>query len=275
MSASVLIAAGFLPALVSASVHSAEMCTTLVSGISHLRLGNIDKAILLPLASSGIVGGVLGAYTLASLVSGSHMRPVVGLLLLLLGMGIVLKALQGKIASHQTKGFSKKLLMPLGLLAGSVDAVGGGGWGPITTSALVIRNQTTPRYVVGSVNLAEFFVTVAIVLTFGVTLGFRSFLWHITLPLIIGGVLIAPVAAYTSRRVSPMLMGVAIGLLLIVLNAKTVYQSLSHTLGLSLPVYFDSLVIAVGGLMVTLLVIGAVVQSRRISPKRKEASAAE
>jgi hypothetical protein len=130
---------------------------------------------------------------------------------------------------------------------------------------LLNGNQTAPRYIVGSVNLAEFFVTVAIALTFALTLGFQSFLWHISLPLIIGGVLVAPVAAYASSRVPPALMGVAVGLLLVVLNVKTVSQSLFKALGLTLPAYLDALIITLVGLIAALLVIGLLFLSRRLS----------
>jgi hypothetical protein len=102
-----------------------------------------------------------------------------------------------------------------------VDAIGGGGWGPVATATLMNGRQTEPRFIVGSVNLAEFFVTLAITLTFGLTLGFQNFLWHITIPLIIGGVLVAPVAALVSRRISPKLLMAAVGVLLVLLNGKT------------------------------------------------------
>lgn len=261
-SASALIALGFLPAVVSASVHTAEIFTTLVSGVSHVRMGNVDQGVVLPLAASGIVGGVVGAYALASLALGANMRPIVGAILLLLGVIILLRSLQGKIAKHRAGRSSNRMLLPLGFVAGAVDAIGGG-WGPITTSTLTVSNRAAPRYVIGSVNLAEFFVNVAIVVTFGLTLGFQSFLWHITLPLLIGGVLIAPVAAYASSRVPPVLMGVAVGLLLVTLNIKTVSQSTSRTLGLTLPAHFDVLVITLVGVIAAMLVIGTLSRSRR------------
>jgi uncharacterized membrane protein YfcA len=238
MAASALIAVGLVPPLVSASVHTAEVLTTLVSGVSHVQLGNVDKGITFPLAISGIVGGVLGAYALASFVSGAEMKPFAGAILLLLGIVVLLRSLKIKLVVPKSGKYSKKWLLPLGFVAGAVDAIGGGGWGPITTSTLVIKNQTTPRYAIGSVNLAEFFVTVSISLTFGLTLGFQNFLWHITLPLIIGGVLIAPVAAYAARWVSPAFLSVMVGLLLI----------------------FE-------GLIVLLLVIGLLSRSRRVLPE--------
>ena len=267
VAASTLIAVGLLPALVSASIHTAEVFTTVVSGASHIRLGNVDKGITLPLAISGTVGGVLGALTLASLVSVPQMRPFVGAILLLLGVVILLRSLKIKTAIPKSGKYSKKWLLPLGFVAGAVDAIGGGGWGPISTSTLIARNQSTPRYVIGSVNVAEFFVTVAITLTFGLVLGFQNFLWHITLPLIIGGVLIAPVAAYAARWVSPVLLSVSVGLLLIGLNSKTVFQPLLSALGIALPPErLNILFLTFVGVAALLAVIGLMSRSKRVLP---------
>jgi uncharacterized protein len=265
--ASVLIAAGLFPVMVSASTHTAEVFTSLASSVSHARLGNVDKGIALPLAASGMVGGIVGAYILASLVSDSNMTPLVAAVLLLLGIRILLKSLRGKVVRGKTGGSSKKLLLPLGFVAGAVDAIGGGGWGPISTATLITGNQVAPRYVIGSVNVAEFFVTVSIVLTFGLTLGFESFPWQIILPLIAGGVLMAPVAAYASSRIPSAFIGGSVGLLLVVLNVNTVSQSLSDVLGFPLPSYFDVLVLILVGLTVLLLIIGLLSKSRRTSPE--------
>jgi uncharacterized membrane protein YfcA len=273
--ASVLIAAGLFPALVSASVHTAETFTTLASGVSHLKLGNVDRGIVLPLAVSGIIGGVAGAYLLASLVSGKDMRPLVAVILLLLGLSLLLRAWRGRMANSfgGRTALSRKLLWPLGLAAGAVDAIGGGGWGPVATATLMTGRQTEPRLIVGSVNLAEFFVTLAITLTFGLTLGFENFLWHITIPLIIGGVLVAPVAALVSRRVSPKLLMVSVGVLLVLLNGKTAFQSLAPVVGFSLPAYFDVLFITLVGVLAAALVIGWLYRSRRTSPRSLEVGA--
>ncbi len=268
-SASLLVAAGLLPALVSASVHTAETFTTFVSGVSHIRMGNVDRKIAVPLAVSGVIGGIVGAYTLASLVSSDSMRPIVAAILLVLGVRILLKSLQGKVAKNRPGSFSKKFLLPLGFVAGAVDAIGGGGWGPIATSTLVSRNQTTPRKVVGSVSLAEFAVTVAITLTFAVTLGFQNFLWHITLPLLVGGVLIAPLAAYAARRVPAKALGVAVGLLLVALNLRTVSQYLSSAVGFALPAPSNAIIVVLVGLIAAWLVIAVLLGRKTISRELK------
>lgn len=273
--ASVLIAAGFLPALVSASVHTAETFTTLASGVSHLKLGNVDRGIVLPLAVSGIIGGVAGAYLLASLVSGKDVRPLVAAILLLLGLSLLLRAWWGRMVLRPATSLSRKLLWPLGLLAGTVDAIGGGGWGPVATATLMSGRQTEPRFIVGSVNLAEFFVTLAITLTFGLTLGFENFLWHITIPLIVGGVLVAPVAALVSRRVSPKLLMTTVGVLLVLLNGKTAFQSLAPVVGFSLPAYFDVLFITLVGGLAAALVIAWLYRIRRASLRGPEIGAGD
>jgi uncharacterized protein len=264
--ASVLIAAGFLPVMISASIHTAEVFTSLASSASHVRLGNVNKRIALSLAASGTLGGVVGAYLLVSLLSGADMKPLVAVILLLLGIRILLKSLRGQMARYNTRKWPKKWLLPLGFVAGAVDAIGGGGWGPISTSTLITSNRTAPRYVIGSVNLAEFFVTVAITITFGLTLGFEKFPWQIILPLIVGGVLMAPVAAYASSRIPAAFIGVAVGLLLIALNVNTVSQSLSGILGFPLPSYFDILTLILVGVTVLLMVIGLLSRVRRTSP---------
>ncbi|MDI6855885.1 MAG: sulfite exporter TauE/SafE family protein [Candidatus Thermoplasmatota archaeon] len=224
-SSSLLIAAGLMPALVSASVHTAEIFATLASGISHLRFGNINKKIVLPLICTGVIGGVFGAYFLANM-PGKLMRPIIAIILLVMGARIFVKYILKKHIILGKGELAKSFLLPLGFLGGAIDAIGGGGWGPLCTSTLVSANKSEPRYVIGSVNLAEFFVTIAITLTFGLVIGFENFLWAITIPLIIGGVIAAPIAAYTCKRVSPRILGILVGAILIALNARTLIMTI-------------------------------------------------
>jgi len=224
-SSSFLIAAGLAPVVVSASVHTSEIFASLASGLSHLRFGNVNVKIALPLTVSGVIGGVFGAYFLSSL-SGDLVKPFIGIILLALGIRIFLRFFLKKRVELVRGEFSWRFLLLLGFIGGAVDAFGGGGWGPICTSTLVSTNKTEPRYVVGSVNLAEIFTTLAIVFTFGGTLGFENFLWNITIPLIIGGVIAAPLAAYTCKKVSPRVLGSMVGLILIILNARTIISSI-------------------------------------------------
>lgn len=236
-SATLLIAAGLLPAIASASVHTAEIFTTLVSGGSHLFLGNVKKRWLLWLIIPGVFGGVAGAYFLAS-IPGNIMKPFVAGFLLLLGILVFYRFVRRKVVAvaQQTDPpddddtnlttKSKTKLPVLGFIAAFVDAVGGGGWGPITTPGLILTENTEPRKVVGTVNLAEFFITIAISATFIITLGWESFDWRLVIALIIGGIIAAPLAAYLCRRLPIRILGILIGVLLIALNLRTLLMVL-------------------------------------------------
>jgi uncharacterized membrane protein YfcA len=162
---SVLLSFGVPPATASACVHAAETFTTGASGVAHWRLGNVDGKLLLRLAVPGMIGGAIGAYVFAEL-PGEALKPYISVYLLLLGVFIVWKAL----ATRPIEAPAPRAVAPLGLFGGVVDAIGGGGWGPIVTSTL-LGQGTTPRYAIGSVNIAEFFVTLTISTTFFLTVG--------------------------------------------------------------------------------------------------------
>ena len=156
---SVLLSLGVPPATASACVHAAETLTTGASGFAHWRLGNVDRKLLVRLAVPGMIGGAIGAYVLSEL-PGDTLRPFISAYLLLLGVFIVWKAL----ATRSIEAPAPRELV-VTFLGGVLDAIGGGGWGPIVTSTL-LGQGTKPRYAIGSVNLAEFFVTVVISTTF-------------------------------------------------------------------------------------------------------------
>jgi len=217
-STSFLLSIGIPPAAASASVHTAEIFTTLVSGLSHLRFGNIDRQLLKKLLIPGVIGGVLGAYILTA-VPGKTIKPLVASYLLIMGLMILRRAIT-KIQEAKVK----TKLFPLGLVGGFFDAIGGGGWGPIVTSTLMARGHN-PRFAIGSVNLSEFFVTVAEAATFFVILGLVH--WQIILGLIIGGCLAAPLAAYVCKRLPPRTLMIIVGALIITLSIRTLYLALS------------------------------------------------
>lgn len=210
------------PAVASASVHASEIFTTAVSGLSHLRLGNVDRVLFKKLLIPGVVGGILGAYILTA-VPGGTIRPIVALYLLGTGLWILVKALR---ASHQPKEVTSHLV-PLGAVGGFFDAIGGGGWGPIVTSTLVARGRE-PRFAIGSVNLAEFFVTLCESLVFVVAIG-RDLAqhWQVIAGLIIGGIIAAPLAAFVCRRIPTRTLMAIVGLVVVVLSIRTLVLTLA------------------------------------------------
>jgi uncharacterized membrane protein YfcA len=208
---------GIPPSIASACIHTSEMFTTAASGISHFKFGNIDRNIFLRLLIPGVIGGVLGAYILTEL-PGGKIKPFVSLYLLIMGLWILAKIVR---KTHQIK--TKSRLIPLGLAGGFFDAIGGGGWGPIVTTTLV-ANGNHPRYVIGSVNSAEFFVTVAESVTFFATIGTLLFQhWEKIVGLIIGGVIAAPFAAWVCKKLPHKVLMLLVGLLISGLSIRILY----------------------------------------------------
>jgi len=218
ISTTFLLSIGIPPHLASASVHTAEIFTSATSGLSHLWFGNFDKKLLKKLLIPGIIGGVLGAYILTT-VPGKMIKPFVAFYLIVMGLIILRKALK-KI---QEKRAETKLIPLLAVVGGFLDAIGGGGWGTIVTSTIIARGYT-PRFVIGSVNIAEFFITVAQSATFFVTIGLVH--WQIIVGLIIGGVLVAPLSAYVCKRIPSRALMIMVGVLVITLSIRTIYKVL-------------------------------------------------
>lgn len=220
ISSSVLLSFGIPPATTSASVHASELFTTAASGLAHLRFGNVDRQLFIKLLIPGIAGGVVGAYVLTS-VSGDAMKPFVAIYLLLMGVRILWKGIK---QNHGLRVEGK--LAPLGLAGGFFDAIGGGGWGPIVTSTLMARGNH-PRFAIGSVNLAEFFVTAAQSVVFILAIG-SSLLgkWQVIVGLIIGGVIAAPIAAMVAKKLPARVLMVLVGILIIALSIRTFHFSL-------------------------------------------------
>jgi hypothetical protein len=205
------------PALASACVHASELFTTAVSSISHFKLGNIDKKTFQRLLFPGIIGGMLGAYILSSF-PGNMLKPYISAYLFIIGIWIIIKAF-GK--GQKETEFKKRHLMPLGAVGGFFDAIGGGGWGPIVTSTLVAGGKN-PRFAVGSVNAAEFFVTVSESIVFILALGaLMSRNWQIIVGLIFGGVIAAPLAAVLTKKLPTRPFMITVGLLISFLSIRT------------------------------------------------------
>jgi uncharacterized membrane protein YfcA len=214
-----LISLGVPPAVASASVHTSEVFTTLASGLSHLKFGNIDSSLVKKLVIPGVIGGILGAYIISN-VDNALFKPLVALYLLVMGVRILLKAFQRR-KERNSEDFKTLPLGILGLLGGFFDATGGGGWGPIVTTTLISQGSS-PRKTIGSVNLTEFFVTVAESLTFVLTIGLVH--WQVIIGLLVGGVIAAPLGAFFTQRIPMKSMMIMVGILIIFLNARTLFQ---------------------------------------------------
>jgi len=212
-STSLLLSLGVSPGAASASVHASELLTTAVSGASHLKFGNVDKPLLRRLLIPGVVGGAIGAYILSEL-PGNTIKPFIAGYLMIMG-GIILWKAFKKIQETEVK----TKIIPLGLCGGFCDAIGGGGWGPIVTTTLVARGNN-PRLAIGSVNLAEFFVTVSESIVFVLTIGLVH--WKIIVGLMIGGVLAAPLAAYLCGKLPRRTIMILVGLLIVGLSIRTI-----------------------------------------------------
>ena len=220
ISTTALLSLGISPAQASAAVHTAEVFTTGASGLSHLWHQNINRRLLLTLGVAGVVGGVIGAYVLSN-IDGRAIRPFISAYLLIIGLLILLKAARLSPTNEDAKvGYAA----PLGLIGGFLDAIGGGGWGPMVTSTL-IGSGHAPRRVVGSVNAAEFFVTIAVATTFFIELGTAHF-QHI-LALVIGGLVAAPFGALLVRRLDQHVLMAIVGVLVSSNALFQLYKSLS------------------------------------------------
>ena len=213
VSSSVLLSMGVPPAAVSASVHTAEVFTTGASGVSHLAMRNVDKRWFLRLALPGMVGGVIGAYVLTQL-PGDAIRPFIYAYLLILSVVILLRA-AGKL---MPKGQVRRVGL-LGFAAGLLDASGGGGWGPIATSTLLARGAAA-RTTIGTVNAAEFVVTLAVSLTFLITMGIAHL--EVVAGLLIGGMLAAPLAAILVKRIREQWVLVTVGVLVLAISSYNI-----------------------------------------------------
>lgn len=208
-----LLTFGVPPAVASASVHFAEVVTTAFSGVSHLGFGNVDKNLFRKLVFPGVIGAILGSYILTTL-PGDALKPWISAYLLMIGVYILIKALRGGVLREVTTH-----LTPLGLVGGFMDAIGGGGWGPIVVSTLVARGSH-PRTTIGSANLAEFFVALSASITFVLTIGWGF--WEAIVGLAIGGAIAAPLAAYVTRRISTRTLMIMVGVLISVLSIRTI-----------------------------------------------------
>lgn len=216
---SLLMGFGVPPAVVSSTVHAAECFTTGASAISHHAFGNISRDLFRRLLIPGIIGAALGAYVLSSF-DGEIIKPYIAGYLLIMGVVIITKAFKVFPPREVTTK-----LTPLALAGAFMDAVGGGGWGPIVATNLIVRGNSV-RETVGSVNAVEFFVTMSASITFFLTLGLDH--WQVIAGLAAGGVIAAPFGAFLTKKLPHRPMMVTVGVLVIIMSARTLLKSLGY-----------------------------------------------
>ncbi len=217
ISSSLLLALGVPPRAASASVHAAETCTTAVSALSHIWHRNVDWRLFWRLIVPGIIGGVSGAYVLTQ-IDGNLIKPFILAYLSAIGLWLIWRGLK-----YPPQTGHAKWVVPLGLVGGFLDASGGGGWGPVVTSNLLLQGSS-PRHTIGTVNTVEFFLTLAISATFLVNLGWATFTIA-TVGLLIGGVIAAPFGAMIARHVSPKPLLIMVGVILTLTSLFGIYRA--------------------------------------------------
>lgn len=239
-SATVLLFMGVAPVTASAATHAAKLPTTLISGLSHWREGNIDTAVLVRVALPGAVGGFLGAVVLTNISLASAKGWMSGLLLF---FGLVIFARFGlgvRLIPTPRNGHTARWLSPIGLLGGFVDATGGGGWGPVVTPSLMTVTRHEPRQVVGTVNAAEFLVAVSVSFGFLTGAAQHGIPWLPVIGLALGGAIMAPIAARLAGRLPHAPMGTMVGGMVILVNGVTIIAALG-----GFPSWLDALLILV------------------------------
>jgi len=210
-----LLSVGITPAAASASVHASEVFTSGVSGYMHLKFGNVNSKLFKSLVIPGIIGAIIGAYVLSSLEEYStYIKPIVSIYTLFLGVIIIRKALIKRMEKRQLKRVGV-----LALFGGYLDSIGGGGWGPIVSSTL-IASGIHPKYTIGSVNLTEFFVSLASSITFFTVIGLGY--WQVIIGLILGGVVAAPIAAKLANKLPVKSMMILVGMVIIIVSLRQI-----------------------------------------------------
>lgn len=209
-STSFLLTLGLTPAIASASVHTSEVFTTLFSGVSHLKVGNVDKRLFRRLLIPGCVSAVIGAYLLVNIPLW-FVKPSVSIYLAITGVAILLRAFGKNIFMKQVN------INVLAFVGGFCDAVGGGGWGPVVTTTLIANGEDV-KTTIGSVNLAEFFVTICASVSFFLLIGLNY--PFLIIALIIGGVIASPLGALVCKKAPPKLLMLIVGVVIMVLSVK-------------------------------------------------------
>lgn len=268
-SSTLLLVAGVAPAAASASVHLAEIGTTLAAGVAHWRFGNVDWRVVTRIALPGAIGAFAGA-TLLSSISTEAAAPWMAGILFTLGAYLLVRFARPLRTDRIGGRLRARFLGPLGLVAGFVDATGGGGWGPVATPALLVSGRMEPRKVIGSVDTAEFVVAGAASVGFLIGLGTEGFLLPTVAALLIGGLIAAPLAAWLVRIVPAQLLGAAVGGVIVLTNARTLMRS-AELAGPARPALYALL--AAGWLAALVFAVRALRRTRRSRAEAASASA--
>jgi uncharacterized membrane protein YfcA len=234
-----LLTVGAAPAIASATVHLAEVGTTLASGTAHWHFGNVDWRTVGLMAAPGATGAFIGAIVLSSL-SAEIAEPWIAAILFFLGLYILVRFSRRRQTPKPKPGHGRLravFLAPLGAFAGLIDAMGGGGWGPIGTSSLLSSGRLEPRKVVGSIDTSEFLVTVGASAGFLISLSFVQINVGWLLALLVGGLIAAPIAAWLVRKLPARILGAAIGGLILVTNTKTFGEAVGAPSGVLVAAY--------------------------------------
>lgn len=246
-SSTLLLAVGISPAAASATVHLAEIGTTLASGAAHWRFGNVDWRVVAKIGIPGALGAFAGATFLSSL-STDLAKPVMAFILLGLGVYVLARfTFLGLPAGNLGKPLRKRFLSPLGVVAGFLDATGGGGWGPVGTPAILASGRLEPRKVIGSIDTSEFLVAVAASLGFLIGLGSQGIDFTWALALLAGGLVAAPIAAWLVRHIPPRILGSAVGGLIVLTNIRSLLHSEWITIGDAAQWAIYALILAIWG----------------------------
>lgn len=222
VSTATMLGFGINPTTISSSVHTAEVFSSAASGISHHQNGNISKKLFLSLLIPGVTGSIIGAMLLVVLsdINSDSIRLIIATYTMLLGLRLIYLFARRRQKPHLISKTSPKI-KPLALMGGFLDSFGGGGWGPIVTTSLVNRGHE-PRYVIGSVNSAEFFIALASSVTFFIAIGISH--WGIVLALVCGGVCAAPIAAKLTNKMKADRLLLMVGLLVITWSLYTILR---------------------------------------------------
>ncbi|GAB3112276.1 sulfite exporter TauE/SafE family protein [Janibacter alkaliphilus] len=222
---SLLLVIGTNPAAASATVHLAEIGTTLIAGTAHWRFGNVDWGVVLKVGIPGAVGAFAGATFLSSLDT-STAKPLMAVVLLALGLYVLVRfTLKGLRTDRLGQPLRKRFLAPLGAVAGFIDATGGGGWGPVGTPAILSSGRLEPRKTIGSIDTSEFLVALAASAGFLLALGDEEIILGAVLALLVGGAVAAPIAAWLVRHLPPRVLGSAVAGLILLTNSRTLLRS--------------------------------------------------